>query len=43
MFTIEYAIPFLLLGLGVSIGLFWLLAKIEQHTQDTRDEQSRDS
>jgi len=43
MFTIEYAIPFLLLGLGVSIGLFWLLAKIEQHTQDSKDEHTRDS
>lgn len=43
MFTIEYAIPFLLLGFGVGIGLFWLLAKFEQHTQDTKDDHSRDS
>ena len=43
MFTIEYAIPFLLLGFGVGIGLFVLLAKFEQHTQDSKDEHTRDS
>lgn len=43
MFTIEYAIPFLILGFGVGIGLFVVLAKLEQHTQDTKDEHPKDS